>query len=282
MVKAGGRDTDASNGVNAQALDDRCDAVRVAVRRNDVRGKDLGEIGRAGKRARRMLRREAWCLARKNWKLLSTALLIHLAFVVALGTLPLWTAASPLFAAFVAGLVLGTAPTFGYVFMIGQGLAHRQMGPEAERWTAEELAKLDARKWRVIHDVMLEGENVDHVAVGPGRVYAIETKWTTSDRRFLSGAARQAERRAENLAGELAARGVERKVIPLLVVWGPGIRDTWEPKATLERKTRVVAGVFAETWLVKMTEAADHIGLDFAAFKAVEALAQAGDEASVW
>ena len=51
------------------------------------------------------------------------------------------------------------------------------------------------------------------------------------------------------------------------MVWGPGIRDTWEPKATLEGETRVVAGVFAETWLGKMTDAAGHIGLDFAAYK---------------
>ncbi len=247
-----------------------------------MRGNGLGEVRRAGKRARRMLRREAWRLARKNWKLLSIALLIHVGFVVAIGTLPLWTTASPTFAAFVAGCVLGTAPTFGYVFVIGQGLAHRQMGPEAERWTAEELAKLDTRKWRVIHDVMLEGENVDHVVVGPGRVYAIESKWTTGERRFLRGAADQAQRRARKLAEELDARGVARKVIPLLVVWGPGIRDKWEPKATLEGDTRVVAGVYAESWLDKMTDAANHIGLDFAAYKAVEDVARAGDRISAW
>ena len=254
----------------------------LSLRGTEVGGNGLGDVRRAGKRARRMLQREAWMAAKKNWKLLSGPLLIHLGFVVAIGTLPLWTPAPPLFAVFMAGFVLGTVPMFGYMFVIGQGLAHRQMGPEAERWTAEELAKLDSRKWRVIHDVFLEGENVDHVAVGPGRVYAIETKWTPSGRRFLDSAARQAERRAGKLAAELSARGVERQVIPLLVVWGPGIRDTWEPKATLERKTRVVAGVYAESWLEKMTDAADHIGLDFTAYKAVEDLAQAGDQASAW
>ena len=247
-----------------------------------MRGNGLGEVRRAGKRARRMLRREAWALARKNWKMLAVVLLLLLAVAVGAGTLPLWTAASPLLGAFMVGVIVGMIPMFGYLFVIGQGLAHRQMGPEAERWTAEELAKLDTQKWRVIHDVMLEGENVDHVAVGPGRVYAIESKWTTSDRRFLRGSAGQAERRASKLAEQLSARGVERNVIPLLVVWGPGIRDTWEPKATMEGKTRVVAGVFAEKWLEKMAHAADHIGLDFAAYKAVEDIARVGDSMSTW
>ena len=229
-----------------------------------------------------MLRREAWALARKSWKQLTVVAVLLMGLAVGFGTLPLWTGTPPLLAAFSVGVILGTVPMFGYVFVITRGLAHRQMGPEAERWTAEELAKLNSRNWRVIHDVLLKGENVDHVAVGPGRVYAIESKWTTSDRRFLKSSARQAERRARKLADGLAARGIDRNVIPLLVVWGPGIRDTWNPKATLEGQTRVVAGVFAETWLGKMTDAADRIGLDFAAYKAVEELARAGDRTSTW
>jgi hypothetical protein len=61
----------------------------------------------------------------------------------------------------------------------------RTLAPRAHRWLrgarSEErvgavLDGLSAQGWLAIHDVSLGRGNVDHVAIGPGGVFAIETK----------------------------------------------------------------------------------------------------------
>lgn len=51
-----------------------------------------------------------------------------------------------------------------------------QLGFKGERVVAEELNQLLALGWRVFHDVSFNGFNVDHIAVGPVGVFAVETK----------------------------------------------------------------------------------------------------------
>lgn len=51
-----------------------------------------------------------------------------------------------------------------------------QLGFKGERFVAEELNQLLSRGWRIFHDVPFNGYNVDHVAVGPVGVFAVETK----------------------------------------------------------------------------------------------------------
>lgn len=56
-------------------------------------------------------------------------------------------------------------------------LRRLRLGWEAEVATAQELDRLVAEGWRVFHDVPGEGPfNVDHVAIGPAGVFAVETK----------------------------------------------------------------------------------------------------------
>ncbi|MDD2763443.1 MAG: nuclease-related domain-containing protein [Opitutaceae bacterium] len=56
----------------------------------------------------------------------------------------------------------------------------RYLGYFGERMVAECLEPLKAQGWRIFHDVPCESGrekfNIDHVAVGPGGVFAIETK----------------------------------------------------------------------------------------------------------
>jgi len=56
----------------------------------------------------------------------------------------------------------------------------RYLGYFGERYVAEWLDPLKAQGWRIFHDVPGEAHgkkfNLDHVAVGPGGVYVIETK----------------------------------------------------------------------------------------------------------
>jgi hypothetical protein len=57
---------------------------------------------------------------------------------------------------------------------------NRYLGHFGERVVAEAIDPLKAEGYRIFHDVPCEGKsgrfNIDHVIVGPARVYAIETK----------------------------------------------------------------------------------------------------------
>jgi Nuclease-related domain len=51
-----------------------------------------------------------------------------------------------------------------------------RLGFDGERYVGEELSRLIAFGYEIYHDVPFEKFNIDHVLVGPGGVYSIETK----------------------------------------------------------------------------------------------------------
>jgi hypothetical protein len=51
-----------------------------------------------------------------------------------------------------------------------------QVGAEGERKTAKALARLDGRRWLVVHDVECARGNYDHIAVSRASVFLLETK----------------------------------------------------------------------------------------------------------
>lgn len=53
---------------------------------------------------------------------------------------------------------------------------NHQLGYDGERFVAEELSRLIANGFEVYHDVPFDRWNIDHVLVGPGGVFAVETK----------------------------------------------------------------------------------------------------------
>jgi hypothetical protein len=68
-------------------------------------------------------------------------------------------------------------------------------GAEGEELVGEVLRGLEPQGWLAVHDVSLGRGNVDHVAIGPGGIFAIETKshrgriWIDRiDRRWLKQA----------------------------------------------------------------------------------------------
>jgi Nuclease-related domain len=54
-----------------------------------------------------------------------------------------------------------------------------RLGIQGERVVGEYLERMRERGFRVYHDVVAEGFNIDHVLVGPSGVYTIETKTRT-------------------------------------------------------------------------------------------------------
>lgn len=113
-----------------------------------------------------------------------------------------------------------------------------RIGAQAERDTARALGRLGDR-WRFQDDVVFYGgtmdaktwvTDVDCVAIGPGGVLAVSTKWT-SDRWNLTDAtdewvltaARGAARQAELLTGPLGQAVRRPQMRPVVVCWGPGL-----------------------------------------------------------
>jgi hypothetical protein len=239
-----------------------------------ARGKhDHRSPKRAGVAVRQVLHAEFRAHLNAHRRRYGSFLIVWFAFVTGFGAVMRALDASDLMTGLFVGFLLGALPFFGHVLYVALGLGHRSMGADAEEWTAAELRKLDHR-WEVFHDVPLSQSNVDHVAIGPGRVYAIETKWTSRSDvdRFLKGATWQAARQATELSVELRSRGAGREVRPLLVVWGPGMADRLGEKPQAVNNVPVVAGHHAEVWRQRMAGALDRLEADRPATQALLAL----------
>ena len=84
------------------------------------------------------------------------------------------TPPQPLFWTFVAVIV-------GIYFMIKimrlwKEMKNYKLGRDGERIVGESLEKLREKGYKVFHDIIGGGFNIDHVLVGPGGVFSIETK----------------------------------------------------------------------------------------------------------
>lgn len=77
-----------------------------------------------------------------------------------------------LFIAIVATII--TAIWFWRLIPIAR---HFNRGERGERHVADLLEELRSDGYRPIHDIVGDGFNVDHVVVGPGGIFAIETKY---------------------------------------------------------------------------------------------------------
>lgn len=209
---------------------------------------------RAGKAARTIVRLEMLAYLRKNW--------IVFASVTAIGLLATAGVAAAQPTDFTKGLATGafvalTLSGVGYGLAVG-GFTSRSVGAEAERWTTIQLRKLPSRSWAVIDDVRFDDGNVDHVVIGPGQIYAVETKWTQDSGRegkWLRPAGSQVEHRAGRIRRLLKSQGLDREVVPVLVVWGGG-DEPFLGRQTRCGDTRVVAGDEAAEWRGRMLRSA--------------------------
>jgi len=189
---------------------------------NRRRQNDLSSNQRAGIHSRRQIRGSLAHWLRVVWRALLFAALLTLAL---LGMLNVFTPA-PLFP-YLAGATVASAFWFVYLLFIeSSGFGHKRTGIRAEEWTAGELRSLRKHGWRVVNHVMLEHSDVDHALVGPGGLLAVETKFRSdwsSARSELDGIARAAKAAAQKLAPRMRAR--RSQVVPLVVMWGPGVAD---------------------------------------------------------
>lgn len=133
------------------------------------------------------------------------------------------------------------------------------MGGVAESWTSSDLGRLirtcrpGSEMWRVVDRIPVSGWDIDHVLIGPGGIFAIESKWSAEGwhRRWSS------ERIADAVtAARMEARKVEAilratpshlrlPVVPVVVLW-PAEKL---PMFQIVNGTMVISGGGLEKWL---------------------------------
>jgi hypothetical protein len=162
--------------------------------------------------------------------------------------------------AFMQGLVVGAAlvaaPVSVWVLAVQiTGSAPIMMGDQAEQWTAQELRPLHRRGWLLINHFSLGVNDIDHVLLGPGGAFVVETKWSGSTWESGLGtqrqrdAARQADLRARSLRlwHPFKSRGIP--VTPLVVLWGRGL-SSWSAPHQIRQidSVTVLAGPALREW----------------------------------
>lgn len=109
------------------------------------------------------------------------------------------------------------------------GTYHLESGDLAQGWTAKDLKKLGREGWRVVNSIDFGGRDVDHVLIGPGGVFAIDTKYTDSpvtlgaknSRELVTAWTDKAHDAARPLRLLLNRQHkMEVDVQPVVVVWG--------------------------------------------------------------
>ncbi len=133
----------------------------------------------------------------------------------------------------ILGVVLAAVPGLIWsLTMQATGTAPVMMGGEPEQWTARELRKMRRHGWLVVNHFLLRRDDVDHVLIGPGGVYAVETNWSASwDSDFARARKHDAVRQAASSARSMGLweplRKHGLKVHPVVVLWGGGL-GKWE------------------------------------------------------
>lgn len=217
-----------------------------------LRARALASDARAGAWSRNKARREQHRFLRQNWMRLLAVGLVMLTSVLVVGML--------MPTAFTRGFALGcglaaTVGALAYMVLQMTGTAPAMMGGQGEQWTASELRPLQRRGWRVVHHVSLRAWDIDHVLIGPGGAFAIETKWSAQPwvlepvEERLRKAAKQAAGNARDLRLWDPFRKAGIDVQPVVMLWGPGLRSRGALKALVPVDDAVVvSGPFAARW----------------------------------
>lgn len=217
-------------------------------------------LERAGRRsfdeARRVRRRFVLENARSLIVLGILVVIIALAIVL-LEVLVLQSRAAAWFAAG-AATVAGVW-AFAYLLEFDGSRRWKDAG-RAEQLTSALFRKLSGDGWHVVDRIEFAGFDVDHVAVGPVGVFAVETKHTNvpwkATATGLQGPYRdpvfQARDNARKITLLLKSEGVVVPVRPMLVLWGRGA-PRFDGGGTVIGDVAVVNGNQAHEWRADLT-----------------------------
>lgn len=219
------------------------------------RQRQLAGDKRAGRFPRELAKAKRRGFVRRVWLPLVLAVL----FVVAFLTAAIWVftrtfAPSQL----ILGVVIGctfTALLYEVRSTIREdsGSVTAELGQQGEKYTAQELRKLLGSGWKVVNHVVLKHRDIDHVLVGPGGVFAVETKWKSDPMRispldeWIIDAAEQCRSNARDLSlwHDLKSLGVGT-VQSVVFFWGPGAAEM--PALLFHEEVVIVRGALSAEW----------------------------------
>jgi hypothetical protein len=142
------------------------------------------------------------------------------------------------------------------IILVGDaGAAAWSSGAYGEEWTSSALRRALGREYVVVNDFQVEKGNIDHIVIGPGGVFVVETKWSSTPWASVRGSGRlrqackQARQAARVLERRIADEGIATRVHPLVVVWG-GRTGKWAVDSHVRtvEKVAVVAGIGLQRW----------------------------------
>ncbi|HVE45306.1 MAG TPA: nuclease-related domain-containing protein [Acidimicrobiales bacterium] len=232
---------------------------------------------RAGRRSFQEAKRIRRLFVRENAKSLSVlgvfVVIIAIA-VVLVEVLVLRSKAGAWFAAGAATAGMGWAVWYLLEF---DGSRRLRDAGRAEQLTSGLFRKLSDGGWYVVDHIEFAGFDVDHVAVGPAGVFAVETKHTNVPWKVtpagLEGPYRdpvfQARENSRKIRLLLKSEGVSVPVTPALMLWGRGA-PRLDAGCTVIGDVAVVNGNQVDEWLSEFPEAQ----LDQGAIEAVREVLQ--------
>ena len=198
---------------------------------------------RPGEHARLKIR-AGWRRAlRKHLSLWISLIVVVISSIVLVVVVPMPSAMRGFWIGFV--LAAGLAG-FAWMLQILSNTHGWSMGKVGEEATAEAVASWRRRRkgWRLINGIYVAGHgDIDHVLVGPGGVFVIESKWTTKTCRIEHGSVKGLVGREPVSQARTGAGNVERLLLqngfsladgivrPVVVLWGPGrvhLADGWK------------------------------------------------------
>ncbi len=170
------------------------------------------------------MRAAHWGFLRRAWKPLT----LITGFVGVLAVISwFWFPGTDRVRSFISGalVVAGVAAMREAVFS-ATGTTAKRSGIDGEAWTAIELRRARRNGWLILHGLPLQFGDVDHIAIGRGRVLIFETKWSSKPWSFdgrddrLVSATGQARHSAERVAKLLGSLGISAMVRGVVVLWG--------------------------------------------------------------
>lgn len=150
---------------------------------------------------------------------------------------------------FLAGVIVSIGPWLAAgTVVVFSGAAPKWMGRMGEAWTADELRHAHKQGWRHINDAYLTNQ-IDHLAIGPGGLLVVETKWRAepwpTDER---SAAQRIRQQADKIELLLRNRNCLVPVTPVVVLWHPPTEEDPSPVDVVDGVS-VVDGVYLRSWI---------------------------------
>jgi hypothetical protein len=190
---------------------------------------------------------------RKNWRPYAAVFLgLFVLTIIVAALMP-----TSFLKGFVVGAMLvgGASAVWSWTVQ-ATGTAPTMMGDVAEQWTAAELRKLRAQGWRIVNHFVLATDDIDHVLIGPGGLYIVETKWSASrwgsdfGQSRLESAIGQATANARRIHLWQPVKSLQVPVHAVVVLWGGAAEDLLDDEPVQHAGgVTIVTGRALSSWI---------------------------------